>query len=100
MVFFFKRLAYCIKSLALERKNAGKTYWLYLYGCLFHKYFAQGFWENNEEKVLKQIKKVASKWKNITARGIRNLTDLTYGLGKLDMFGNGMSSAHIKSAIE
>jgi hypothetical protein len=43
---------------------------------------------------------VASKWKNITARGIRNLADLTCGLSKLDIFGNGMSSATIKTAIE
>jgi hypothetical protein len=50
--------------------------------------------------VLKQIKKVASKWKNIQARGIRNLADLTKGLSKLDIFGNGMSSIHIKKGIE
>lgn len=50
--------------------------------------------------MLKQIKKVLSKWKNISARGVRNLNDLTYGLGKLDIFGNGMSSTMIKKAIE
>ncbi|MES2575327.1 MAG: hypothetical protein V4572_10320 [Bacteroidota bacterium] len=49
---------------------------------------------------MKQIKKVASKWKNIQARGIRSFTDLTYGLSKLDIFGNGMSSTVVKKAIE
>lgn len=43
---------------------------------------------------------MASKWKNIQARGIRTLRDLTYGLSKLDIFGNGMSSVHIKKGIE
>ena len=65
-----------------------------------HPIRLQIFWESNEEKVLKQIKKVASKWKNIQARGIRNLADLTKGLSKLDIFGNGMSSIHIKKGIE
>jgi len=49
--------------------------------------------------VLKQLKKVLSKWKNVSARGIRNLNDLIYGLSKLDIFGNGMSSTVIKKAI-
>ena len=49
---------------------------------------------------MKQIRKVASKWKNLTSRGIRKLSDLTYGLNQLDTFGNGMSSASIKNAIE
>jgi len=40
-----------------------------------------------------------SKWKNVSARGIRSLNDLTYGLNKLDIFGNGMSSAMIKKSI-
>lgn len=48
---------------------------------------------------MKQIKKVASKWKNINARGIRTLTDLTCGLDRLDIFGNGGNSITIKRAI-
>lgn len=59
----------------------------------------QGFWETNDEKVLKQIKKVHSKWKNVSARGIRSLNDLIYGLNKLDIFGTGMSSTVIKKEI-
>ena len=50
--------------------------------------------------MLKQIKKVLSKWKNVSARVIRNLNDLDYGLSKFDIFGNGMSSTVIKKAIE
>lgn len=73
---------------------------MHLYASLFHKYFSQGFWEANEEKVLRQIKKVDSKWKNISARGIRTLKDLTQGLNKLDIFGNNISSTAIKKDIQ
>jgi hypothetical protein len=43
-VFFFKRLVYCVKCVAFEKRFAGKTFWSYYFGCLYHKYFGAGFW--------------------------------------------------------
>lgn len=72
---------------------------MYLFSSLFHKYCTLGFWEENNSQVLKQINRVDYNWKNITARGIRNIDELIDGLDKLDIFQNNISSLSLKTGI-
>ena len=75
-----KRLAYCLKGACSDRKY----FWGYFWSCCFHKWLGLGFWSRNEQMVMRQFEALNKKWKQISTKGFKSLSQMLANIHMLD----------------